>query len=449
MKDLIIIVTTISILGLTSASVSPAVSIKPASISSNHCEIFSEEHVSQERAQEIGQFYEKAYIGVGEDLGAYPSKKMKIYVYNSQKSLVQGLVRFNGFSYDSAKFFAKGGAPRPWNYTIHVPPHKDLSFIVHEYTHCVIEELSGKAYMSIKWLDEGLAEFEAYKLAQKERHWSCFLVKSSIESGDFIPLKKISSGQQWHNIRRTKRTLMYSEALIAVDFFIKKYGIKNGVQVLKLVNKNYSQNKALKKTIGTNLKQFEKHMKSWIIQVKNIHSMYAIKPTDEGTIRIDGFSQDWKNINPIVADPVKDVKSKIRGTDIKNVYLFQGENFLYVMFESYPSDSGKADTISYTFYIDDNAESKKFNIRYQPGADSTGRTWFWHFPGETNYKDITKSHHIKKMKAGWGIKTDGTQILEMKIPVSSIGYLEKFKCCFGTFVRGKRTDLTKKIIYSK
>lgn len=448
MNKSVMILATISLFCLTPVSNVLPLSLNPGSIPFEHCEIVLEKGVRQEYAQDIGQYYEKAYLDVGKDLGAYASKKMKLYVYTSQKSLAEGLVEFSGFSRNFADIFTKGGAPRPFNYMMHVPPGKGLGFIVHEYTHCVTEELSGKAYKHAKWLDEGLAQFEEYRVGEKGKSWPFFLVKCSLELGNFFPLEEISAEEQWVRIMTGEgNILLYREALIAVDYFTKKHGIKNALRVLELMNKNYSQNRALKRTIGIDLQEFEKEMKNWVLQVKEIQSIYAKKPKDEGPIKIDGFDDDWKNIRAVVTKPGKDVKSKIRGADIRNVYLFRDLSFLYVMFESHPSDSGNVEPISYTFYIDEQIGSKEFRTRYQPGADSTGRTWFLDFAERSNYEDLTNLRYVKEMEAEWGIKPDGTQIFEMKIPLSSVGGLETFKCYFTTSVKNKRLDVTKQTTY--
>jgi hypothetical protein len=53
------------------------------------------------------------------------------------------------FSAEAANRFKSGGAPRPINYVMHVAPGFDWHAVVHEYTHTIIEEISGTVYRSI------------------------------------------------------------------------------------------------------------------------------------------------------------------------------------------------------------------------------------------------------------------------------------------------------------
>ena len=414
-----------------------------------NCEVYSDKAVSLKRAQEMAQFYEEAYKKVGEDLGGYASKKMKLYVYSTQKNLVKGLQRYSGFSYESAKFFSRGGAPRPMNYKMHLPPSADFRFIVHEYTHCVIEELSDNIYKKVKWLDEGLASFEGFKYGEKGKLWPYALVNYAIQSGEYIPLNKISSESSWvKNMKAGKTELIYYEALMAIEYFLKNNDISDVIKILKMMKERDSQKEAFTNTIGIDLITFEKELKKWLINIQDPIVQFARKESSQSIIQVDGIDSDWKNINPIIEDPPNDAKIKFQGTDIKNISLFRDKNFLYVMYRSYAADSGKMNPIAYTFYIDDNIDEKKFNIRYQPGALSKGTNWFWYFPKKTNYKDRKNLYFLKDMKAEWGIKPNGMQIFEMKIPVSQIKCVDKFRCYFGTFIGGKMADLTDKVVYS-
>src|SRR3989339_796658 len=59
-------------------------------------------------------------------------EKLTIFAYGSQASLVDGLIKELGFSKEGTAFFAHGGAPRPLNGKLLVPPEMDSNGICHE-----------------------------------------------------------------------------------------------------------------------------------------------------------------------------------------------------------------------------------------------------------------------------------------------------------------------------
>jgi hypothetical protein len=177
---------------------------------------------NEQKARQYGEAFENAYTQVGTDLGAYPARQFKLYVYSTQEDLVRGLQLYSGFSADSANYFRTGGAPRPINYVMHIAPSFDWHTITHEYTHTIIEELSGQVYRSIKWLDEGLADHEAYTTVAKTKYNqtefqlkanTMRIVYDALDKGKLFSLRELSSETDWHNRLpgTPERTLQYAE----------------------------------------------------------------------------------------------------------------------------------------------------------------------------------------------------------------------------------------------
>gem|GEM_PF-3322136 len=64
-------------------------------------------------------------------LNALPSA-LVVFVYASQSELVAGLQEYSSFTRDEALRYQNGGAPRPTNGFIHIPPDYDLRAVYHQ-----------------------------------------------------------------------------------------------------------------------------------------------------------------------------------------------------------------------------------------------------------------------------------------------------------------------------
>jgi tetratricopeptide (TPR) repeat protein len=226
-----------------------------------HCIIKYMSGVSLEKAKEAAAAYETAYVEVGKDLGGYYPKKLNIYLYKNQTTLVAGLVLYSHFTSSHAHDFDSGGSPRPLQNILHVNIDCDLQeYISHEYTHTVIEELYDTTYLRIKWLDEGMAQYEGYKIAydpdmRKMPVWRT--IKANIKWGKFIPLNELTTDEQFWNYRQ-KGNWGYEESA-AVVFFIKEvYGFETAQKIFKNMLMGMTSKNAVESAVGKDLSEFEK-----------------------------------------------------------------------------------------------------------------------------------------------------------------------------------------------
>lgn len=416
-----------------------------------NCEIYSEEGVNERRSNDIGYFYEKAYKEVGKDLNLFLSRKMKIFIYDKWESMVEGLIKFSGYSYNHAKMLQNLRViPRASSYSMHLPPDTGFSIVIHEYTHAVIKELCDGAYKSIAWIDEGLAGYEEYRISHHSTQWPLFFVKYSIESDQFIDLSRISTEDQWvHYVKKgyDTATLIYYEALVAVQHLIRNHGVEKALRILKLINEDYSQEKAFINTIGIGLEEFEQEIKACLRKLNNFRSLYREKAVEIESIVVDGIDDDWKHFKAAVSDPKNDTPGHIRGSDIKNIYLHRDTKFLYIMFESFACHSSRVKAINYLVWIDDNIESQDFKAKFIASALSDGKAWLWKLERNSNQIERWQRKHINEMMAMWGISETGAQLLEIKIPLTSIGFSNEIKCYFGTFDGKVELDLTRRVVF--
>lgn len=234
---------------------------------------------SDRRAKWYGEAFENAYVQVGIDLGAYPAQRFKLYVYLTQADLVLGLQLYSGFSVDEANYFKSSGAPRPINFIMHVAPGFDWHTITHEYTHAIIEELSGQVYRSIKWLDEGLAEYEAYTTVVKTKYNETELllkanavrtVCDALDNGKLFSLIELSSETDWHNRLpgTPERALQYAEAWVLVDYLVVTYGAPKCKSILLAMKQGQGQDQAIQNVLGVSTTQLETNFKQYLQNIR-------------------------------------------------------------------------------------------------------------------------------------------------------------------------------------
>jgi hypothetical protein len=228
-----------------------------------------------EIAREYGAAFDFAYAAIGKELGTYPKERFTLYVYLTQEDLVQGLQEFSGFSPGSAAYFKTGGAPRPINYIMHVSPGFNWHGIAHEYIHTILEEISGNAYKSVKWLDEGLAEYLAYstvidtKYKESELSWgqsTLAAVQKALQEGKFLNLSSISTESQWSANHAVPEiyALQYAESYAVVTYLAQIYGVDKCVSILKLIHGGDTEEIAVQKALGVSLSQIEVDFKDYL-----------------------------------------------------------------------------------------------------------------------------------------------------------------------------------------
>ena len=211
-------------------------------------------------AKYVGQGFEYAYGALQQDFPITPARDFTIYVYLTQDDLVQGLIKFSGFSQESGEFFRQvGGAPRPINYVMHVGPGWDWVGVAHELTHTFIEEYSGRAYLKIKWFDEGLANYESWKCVSsnmehsqeaesyREYNWKAFSDLKNTKG--LFPLSQLSTEAQWEELMTASQPI-YPEAFVVVTYLASTYGSSKIIPILEKVQNGTSESDAVRMVLG-------------------------------------------------------------------------------------------------------------------------------------------------------------------------------------------------------
>ena len=166
-----------------------------------------------------------------------------------------------------------GGAPRPSNNIMHVSSDYKQQTIIHELTHTFIEEYSQNAYINIKWLDEGLAEYYSWKGCQAN---DALKVESEIYINDALKLfnqqkkenklyslSNIMTEQKWiMELKKGNANNIYNQSFFVVLYLIDKYGVEKLKLILKSISKGEYPEEAIKKILNKDLKQIFKEFTS-------------------------------------------------------------------------------------------------------------------------------------------------------------------------------------------
>ncbi|MFZ3060102.1 MAG: hypothetical protein WA102_10240 [Candidatus Methanoperedens sp.] len=139
------------------------------------------------------------------------------------------------------------------------------------------------------------------------------------------------------------------------------------------------------------------------------------------SIVIDGNPSDWVGIEPIMTDPKGDSSANVQGSDMKSLYAFNDDDYLYLMLELYSNPNGSREIVHYAFEIANDLDSPFLKWDYEVGGDAQGNAWLWNL---TEYD--TRINHKNKNPYGLtspmpGVEAIGKVVFEIKIPLYAIG----------------------------
>ena len=248
-----------------------------SSFSTEHAQVMFEGNVSLEYAIKTANWFEFARSFIGRDFGIYSPHIFKIYIFFQRKGLVRGLIKLAGYSSSQAHFFDKEGViPMPIDWVQYMTTTLDMRSFCHEYTHVMIEELTGKGTRSaFKWLDEGLAEYEGntcraqwYRDAANS-YWYTRrgIVLDSYRNGSLFKLEDLQTEPEWSNrIQQSdfEFDLEYAEAFTAVTRLVEMQGFSRILGFLHKgwMTKNFATE--FKNTFGISLEDFQKEFVTYV-----------------------------------------------------------------------------------------------------------------------------------------------------------------------------------------
>lgn len=191
-------------------------------------------------AQELMDACEEGLARLTQDIGTYPERPIKIYIYASTDDL-QGAMIFpqewsGGVAFTAFSTIAIG-----------IPP-SELDWgkraLVHELTHLVVHQVTFSPYGQLPiWLDEGLAMYNEGELDPVFR--SC--LEEAILEDELISVRSLCSP---FSAEPEKAYLSYAQSYSFVDYLLDNYGQDKVLDLLTLFKQGSTYDEALTEVYG-------------------------------------------------------------------------------------------------------------------------------------------------------------------------------------------------------
>jgi hypothetical protein len=191
-------------------------------------------------AQELMDTCQEGLAWLTQDIGAYPEKPIKIYIYSSTSDL-KGAMIFprewtGGVAFTAFSTIAIG-----------IPP-SELDWgkraVVHELTHLVVHQATFSPYGQLPlWLDEGLAMHNEGELDPILRSY----LQDAILEDKLISVRSLCSPFSAYS---DKAYLSYAQSYSLVEYLLDNYGQDSMLDLLTLLKLGSTYDEALTEVYG-------------------------------------------------------------------------------------------------------------------------------------------------------------------------------------------------------
>jgi Peptidase MA superfamily len=183
---------------------------------------------------------EEGLARLTQDIGAYPERPIKIYVYASSSDLKGAMV--------SSQEWTGGVAFMDFGIiAINIPPSElewGRKALVHELTHLVVRQATFGPYGQLPlWLDEGLATYNEGELDPTLRS----SLDEATSEGKLISVRSLCSPFSAYT---EKARLSYAESYSLVEYLLANYGQDRMADLLALLKQGNTYDEALTAVYG-------------------------------------------------------------------------------------------------------------------------------------------------------------------------------------------------------
>jgi len=191
-------------------------------------------------ARELMDTCEEGLARLTQDIGTYPERPIKIYIYASASDL-KGAMIFpqewtGGVAFTAFSIIAIG-----------IPP-SNLDWgkraLVHELTHLVVHQATFSPYGQLPiWLDEGLA---MYNEGELDPVFSSYLQEAILED-KLISVRSLCSP---FSAETEKACLSYAQSYSLVEYLLDNYGQDKMLELLTILKQGSTYDEALTEVYG-------------------------------------------------------------------------------------------------------------------------------------------------------------------------------------------------------
>jgi hypothetical protein len=191
-------------------------------------------------ARELMNTCEEGLARLTQDIGAYPERPIKIYIYASASDLRGAMVYSQEWTGGVA--FTDFGI-----IAISIPPSQlewGERALVHELTHLVVHQATFSPYGQLPlWLDEGLATYSEGELDPDLRS----SLNRAISEGTLISVRSLCSP---FSAYADKARLSYAQSYSLVEYLLDNYGQDRMLDLLTLFKQGNTYDEALTDVYG-------------------------------------------------------------------------------------------------------------------------------------------------------------------------------------------------------
>jgi hypothetical protein len=191
-------------------------------------------------AQALMDACQEGLARLTQDIGAYPERPVKIYIYASTSDLQGAMI--------SSQEWTGGVAFTEFSIiAISIPP-SELDWgkraLVHELTHLVVHQATFSPYGQLPlWLDEGLAMYSEGELDPVFRSY----LDEAILEGKLISVRSLCSPFSAYS---EKASLSYAQSYSLVEYLLDNYGQGKMLDLLTLLKEGSTYDEALTGVYG-------------------------------------------------------------------------------------------------------------------------------------------------------------------------------------------------------
>jgi hypothetical protein len=194
-------------------------------------------------AQELMDICQAGLARLTQDIGTYPERPIKIYIYVSTSDL-QGAMIFpqewtGGAAFTTFSTIAIGISPSELDW--------GKRALVHELTHLVVHQATFSPYGQLPlWLDEGLAMHNEGELDPVFRS----SLEEAILEDELISVRSLCSP---FSAETEKARLSYAQSYSLVEYLLDNYGQERMLELLTILKQGSTYDEALTEVYGFNI----------------------------------------------------------------------------------------------------------------------------------------------------------------------------------------------------
>jgi hypothetical protein len=191
-------------------------------------------------ARELMDACQEGLARLTQDIGTYPERPIKIYIYASTSDLKGAMISSNewsgGVAFTDFGIIAISISPSGLDW--------GKKALVHELTHLVVRQATFSPYGQLPlWLDEGLAMYSEGELDPDFRSY----LEEAILEGELISVRSLCSPFSAYS---EKACLSYAQSYSLVEYLLDNYGQDKMLDLLALLKQGSTYDEALTEIYG-------------------------------------------------------------------------------------------------------------------------------------------------------------------------------------------------------